>query len=54
MQRDIDAPAGDLRDDAAHAVRAAARTADPKKKRLLEEIAKEDRAKAVDIENDVA
>jgi hypothetical protein len=40
MQRDIDAPADDLRDDAANADRAAARTADPKKKRVLAEIAK--------------
>jgi hypothetical protein len=54
MTRDIDAPADDLRDEAARAKREAEATADPKKKEHLKEIAKDDQAKAVDIENDVA
>jgi hypothetical protein len=52
MIRDIDAPADDLRDDAARAKREAEATSDPKKKERLKEIAKDDQAKA--IENDVA
>jgi hypothetical protein len=54
MERDIDAPADDLRDDAARAKRAAEATADPEKKRHLKKIAENDQAKAIDIENDVA
>jgi hypothetical protein len=54
MNRDIDAPADDLRDEAARAKREAEATADPKKKERLKEIAKDDQAKAIDIENDVA
>jgi hypothetical protein len=54
MNRDIDAPADDLRDEAARAKREAEATADPKKKEHLKEIAKDDQAKAIDIENDVA
>jgi hypothetical protein len=54
MPRDIDAPADDLRDEAARAKREAEATADPKKKERLKEIAKDDQAKAIDIENDVA
>jgi hypothetical protein len=54
MNRDIDAPADDLRDEAARAKREAEATADPKKKEQLKEIAKDDQAKAIDIENDVA
>jgi hypothetical protein len=54
MERDIDAPADDLRDDAARAKRAAEATADPKKKQHLKKIAENDQAKAIDIENEVA
>jgi hypothetical protein len=54
MNRDIAAPADDLRDDAARAKREAEATADPKKKERLTEIAKDDKAKAIDIENDAA
>jgi hypothetical protein len=54
MERDIDAPADDLRDDAARAKRAAEATADPEKKQHLKKIAENDQAKAIDIENDVA
>jgi hypothetical protein len=54
MNRDIDATADDLRDEAARAKREAEATADPKKKERLKEIAKDDQAKAIDIENDVA
>jgi hypothetical protein len=53
MTRDIDAPAGD-REEADRAKRAAQATIDPKKKSDLTKIAEDDRAKAVDIENDVA
>jgi hypothetical protein len=54
MTRDIDAPADDLRDEAARTKRAAEATDDPKKKQRLKRIAEEDQAKAIDIENDVA
>jgi hypothetical protein len=54
MTRDIDAPADDLRDDAARAKRKAEATADPKKKEQLKKIAEDDQAKAIDIENDIA
>jgi hypothetical protein len=54
MARDIDAPADDLRDEAARAKREAEVTSDPKKRRRLNKIADEDQAKAIDIENDVA
>jgi hypothetical protein len=54
MNRDIDAPTDDLRDDAARAKREAEATSDPNKKQRLKEIAKDDQAKAIDIENDVA
>jgi hypothetical protein len=53
MNRDIDAPADDLRDEAARTKREAEATSDPKKERL-KEISKHDQAKAIDIENDVA
>jgi hypothetical protein len=54
MTRDIDAPADDLRDEAARAKRKAEATIDPKKKQHLKKIAEDDKAKAIDIENDVA
>jgi hypothetical protein len=54
MTRDIDAPADDLRDDAARAKREAEATADPRKKKRLKKIAEDDQAQAIDIENDVA
>jgi hypothetical protein len=54
MTRDIDAPADDLRDEAARAKRDAEATSDPKKKQRLKKIAEDDKAKAIDIENDVA
>jgi hypothetical protein len=54
MARDIDAPADGLRDEAARAKREAKATADPKKKQRLKEIVEDDKAKAIDIENDVA
>jgi hypothetical protein len=54
MERDIDAPADDLRDDAARTERVAKATDDPKKKSRLKKIIEDDRAEAVDIENDVA
>jgi hypothetical protein len=54
MARDIDAPADDLRDEAARAKREAEATADPKKKQRLKKIAEDDQAEAIDMENDVA
>jgi hypothetical protein len=56
MERDIDAPADDLRDDAARTERVAKVTDDPKKKSRLKKIIEDDRARAeaVDKENDVA
>jgi hypothetical protein len=54
MGRDIDAPADDLRDEAARARREAEATRDPEKKQRSKEIAEDDQAKAVDIENDIA
>jgi hypothetical protein len=54
MTRDINAPADDLREEADSAKRAAEATRDPKKKSELKKIAEDDRAGAVDIENDVA
>jgi hypothetical protein len=54
MARDFDAPADELRDEAARAKREAEATSDPKKKQRLKKIAEDDQAKAIDIENDVA
>jgi hypothetical protein len=54
MNRDIDAPADDLRDEAARLKCEAELTSDPKKQQRLKEIAKDDQARAIDIENDVA
>jgi hypothetical protein len=54
MDRDIDAPADDLREEAARARREAEATHDPEKKQRLNGIAEDDQAKAVDIENDIA
>jgi hypothetical protein len=48
------APADDLRDEAALAKREAEATSDPKKKQRLKKIAEDDKAKAIDIEDDVA
>jgi hypothetical protein len=54
MDRDIDAPADDLRIEAARAHREAETTSDRKKKERLQKIAEDDTAQAIDIENDVA
>jgi hypothetical protein len=54
MVRDIDAPADELRDQAARAKWEAEATSDPKKKQRLKEVAENDQARAIDIENDVA
>jgi hypothetical protein len=54
MAKDIDAPADDLRDEAARAKREAEATSDPQRKQRLKKIAEDDKAKAIDIENDVA
>jgi hypothetical protein len=54
MARDIDAPADDLRDEAARAKREAEATCDPKEKQRLEKTAEDDKAKAINFENDVA
>jgi hypothetical protein len=54
MAKDIDAPADELREDAARAKCEAAATVDPKAKARLKKIAKDDQAKAIDIENDLA
>jgi hypothetical protein len=52
MAREIDSPADELRADGASVKRAANAAVDPRKKNRLERIAKEDQAKAIDIEND--
>jgi hypothetical protein len=52
MAREIDSPADELREDGARAKHAAKATVDPKEKERLDRIAKEDQAKAIDIEND--
>jgi hypothetical protein len=52
MARDIDSPADELRKDGARAKRAAKAAVDPREKERLDRIAKEDQAKAIDIEND--
>jgi hypothetical protein len=52
MAREIDSPADELRQDGARAKRAAKAALNPRKKERLNRIAKEDQAKAIDIEND--
>jgi hypothetical protein len=52
MARKTDSPADELREDGARAKRAAKAAVDPREKERLNRIAKEDQAKAIDIEND--
>jgi hypothetical protein len=53
MEREIDSPADELREDGgARTKRAAKETIDPAEKERLDRIAKENQAKAVDLEND--
>jgi hypothetical protein len=52
MARKTDSPANELREDRARAKRAAKAAADPREKERLSRTAKEDQAKAIDIEND--
>jgi hypothetical protein len=54
MNRDIDAPADDLRIEAARAYREADTTSDRKEKERLQKIAEDNTAQAIDIKNDVA
>jgi hypothetical protein len=52
MAREIDSPADELREEGVHATRAAKVAVDSREKERLDRIAKEDQAKAIDIEND--
>jgi hypothetical protein len=51
MARKTDSPADELREDGARAKPAAKAAVDPREKERLDRIAKEDQAKAMDIEN---
>jgi hypothetical protein len=52
MAREIDSLADKLREDGAHAKRAAKVAVDTRAKERLDRIAKKDQAKAIDVEND--
>jgi hypothetical protein len=52
MARAIVSPADELREESARAKRAAKAAIDPKEKERLDRIAKDDQAKAIEIEND--
>jgi hypothetical protein len=52
VEREIDSPTDELREDGARTKRAAKETIDPAEKERLDRIAKENQAKAVDLEND--
>jgi DNA-binding CsgD family transcriptional regulator len=52
MARRTGSPADELREHGARAKRAAKAALDPREKERLDRIAKEDQAKAIDVEND--